>query len=159
MSLQTKFITLLPGVIAGLVPGLTIAFGIWLNGFMKRLGKKDFIRIDGPNTSVIINGQNYQGHSIYISDGKVKVDGKSMKSYTDKNHPQLYVYNVQITGNPQHVTTKGDVIVNGNCALVQTCGKVRVNGKTERIIMTDSDESNSPIPSFPQANDSQSYGG
>jgi len=140
MSLQTKIITLLPGIIAGLVPGLVVAVGTWIHSFRKTLKKQDFIKITGADTSIIINNETYKGKEIDIRNGQIRIDGKSMKNHTNNNNPQLYVYHVQIIGNPFQVVTKGDVTVNGNCGLIQTRGKVRVSGKAGQIVMVDSQQ-------------------
>ena len=91
---------------------------------------------------IIINGNNYSGNNVIISNGKVIIDGKdvtpdskNIEIKVDGNIEQLSVdacNKVEITGNVSNVKTKsGDVDISGDVSgSIQTmsgdvdCGNV-----------------------------------
>lgn len=65
--------------------------------------------------SVTINGVVYEGDCVSINNGKITIDGNSIKTTSSSNS------DITIIGNVDSITTtNGDVTVTGNVGSVQT---------------------------------------
>ena len=65
--------------------------------------------------SVTINGVVYEGDYVSINNGKITIDGNSIKTTSSSNS------DITIIGNVDSITTtNGDVTVTGNVGSVQT---------------------------------------
>lgn len=85
-------------------------------------------------SQVIINGKNYIGTQVYITNGKVIIDGKN---YT----PDSKEINIQVDGNIEElkVDTCQKCIVNGNAGYVQTgSGDLEISGDITGNLQTGS---------------------
>lgn len=108
-----------------------IGFGAGLVGFSKfYFNTSDYVRVTG-NSSITINGKTFNGNNIFVSNGKVIVDGNE-QSYSEGNK-YSHTYKVEITGNPQKVETMGDVSVSGDCGYINTMGNVNVRQNSGNI--------------------------
>lgn len=78
--------------------------------------------------SVTINGKRFTGDSIVALDGEVFVDGIKVDSIASKGG----IFNVTVTGNPDHVeTVNGDITVEGHVTSVET-----VNGDVQAKLIS-----------------------
>lgn len=108
-------------------PRLRKALSMGLASISQSNASEDRLHVKGA-ASVTINGKRFTGDSIVALEGEVFVDGVKVDLIASKGG----IFNVTVTGNPDHVeTANGNITVEGHVTSVAT-----VNGDVQAKLIS-----------------------